>query len=177
MTHRAAPVPDTARFTAASALQRAAPELVALSLDAKQAHWNVTGPVFLPLHALTDEIAADARTWADRVAERAIALGFTVDGRPGPLPRSPASFPPGDCPITKPSPSSSTASTASSRSRARARRDLDQPMRSDTTSPSRCSRASRSTAGCSERSALTGSPSSSPRRSSGARRTPVTHAG
>ena len=75
-------VPDTARLTAASALQKLLPELVALTLDAKQAHWNVTGPAFLPLHALTDEIAADTRTWVDRVAERAVALGFTVDARP-----------------------------------------------------------------------------------------------
>lgn len=76
-------VPDTARLTAASALQKLLPELVALSLDAKQVHWNVTGPGFLPLHALTDEIAAFARDRADRVAERAVALGFTVDARPG----------------------------------------------------------------------------------------------
>ena len=68
---------------AASALQKLLPDLVALSLNAKQAHWNVTGPAFLPLHALTDHIAVDALRWADRVAERTVALGFTVDGRPG----------------------------------------------------------------------------------------------
>lgn len=55
---------------AASALQKVLPELVALSLNAKQVHWHVTGPGFLPLHALTDQIAADALGWADRVAER-----------------------------------------------------------------------------------------------------------
>lgn len=76
-------VPGTARLTAASALQKLLPELVALTLNAKQAHWNVTGPAFLPLHALTDEIAADVRAWVDRVAERAVALGFSVDARPG----------------------------------------------------------------------------------------------
>jgi starvation-inducible DNA-binding protein len=68
---------------AASALQTLLPDLVALALDAKQAHWNVTGPTFLPLHDLTDQLAADALAWADRVAERAVALGFAVDGRPG----------------------------------------------------------------------------------------------
>lgn len=83
MTTTALPtVPDTARLTAASALQKLLPELVALTLDAKQAHWNVTGPGFLPLHALTDQIAADTRLWTDRVAERAVALGLTVDARP-----------------------------------------------------------------------------------------------
>jgi starvation-inducible DNA-binding protein len=76
------PVPDTARLTAASAMQKLLPELVALALDAKQAHWNMTGRAFLALHMLTDEIAADTRTWVDRVAERAVALGFPVDARP-----------------------------------------------------------------------------------------------
>jgi starvation-inducible DNA-binding protein len=56
------PVPDTARFTSAPVLQRLLPELVALTLDLKQAHWNVTGPGFLPLHVLTDEVAAGVLT-------------------------------------------------------------------------------------------------------------------
>jgi starvation-inducible DNA-binding protein len=73
---------DADAITAASALQNLLPGLVALTLDAKQAHWNVTGAGFLPLHALTDEIAAATRVWADRVAERALALGFAVDARP-----------------------------------------------------------------------------------------------
>ena len=73
---------DTHPLTAASALQQLLPQLVALSLDAKQAHWNVTGARFLPLHVLTDEIARATRDWADRVAERALALGFAVDARP-----------------------------------------------------------------------------------------------
>jgi starvation-inducible DNA-binding protein len=82
MTTALAVTPDIATFTAAASLQKVLPPLVALSLDAKQAHWNVTGPRFLALHALTDEIAASARGWADRAAERAVALGFAVDARP-----------------------------------------------------------------------------------------------
>lgn len=89
-------VPDTARLTAASALQKLLPELVALSLDAKQVHWNVTGPGFLPLHTLTDEIAAFARDRADRIAERAVALGFTVDARPGTVAASHTRLPGGE---------------------------------------------------------------------------------
>ncbi|MGH9230149.1 MAG: ferritin-like domain-containing protein [Acidimicrobiales bacterium] len=77
---------------AASALQKLLPDLLALSLDAKQAHWNVTGPAFLTLHALTDQIAADAIGWADRVAERALALGFAVDGRPATVAASASPF-------------------------------------------------------------------------------------
>lgn len=78
-----ATVPDTADVTAGAALQAVLPDLVALSLEAKQGHWNVTGPIFLPLHNLTDTVAADARAWADRIAERAVALGSPVDARPG----------------------------------------------------------------------------------------------
>ncbi len=73
---------DSSQLTAASTLQEMVPELVSLSLNAKQVHWNVTGPAFLPIHELTDKIAQDAGDWADLIAERAMALGFTVDGRP-----------------------------------------------------------------------------------------------
>jgi starvation-inducible DNA-binding protein len=87
------PAPDTDRLAAASGLQKLLPELVALSLDAKQAHWNMTGPAFLPLHALTDEIADDTRAWADRIAERAVALGFYVDARPATVAAAAGRFP------------------------------------------------------------------------------------
>lgn len=73
--------PDRARLTAASALQRLLPPLVALKLDAKQAHWNMSGPKFLAMHRLTDELATDLSRLVDRVAERAAALGFAVDAR------------------------------------------------------------------------------------------------
>lgn len=88
-------VPDMARFTSASALQKLLPELVSFTLDLKQAHWNVTGPGFLPLHVLTDEIGADVRTWADRVAERAMALGFSADARPRTVAAVASNFPAG----------------------------------------------------------------------------------
>jgi starvation-inducible DNA-binding protein len=88
-------IPDTARLTAASSMQRLLPQLVALSLDAKQAHWNVIGPTFLSLHTLTDMIAVDARKWVDRVAERAMALGFTADARPGTVAAVGGRFPAG----------------------------------------------------------------------------------
>jgi starvation-inducible DNA-binding protein len=88
-------VPDTARLASAAALQRVLVDLMVLSLDAKQAHWNVTGEAFLPIHTLTDEVAVDARAWADRVAERAVALGFTVDARAGRLAAAAGDFPAG----------------------------------------------------------------------------------
>ena len=87
--------PNTATFTTAAALQKVLPDLIALSLNAKQAHWNVTGETFLALHELTDRIADDARAWADRVAERAIALGFAVDARPSTVAATDTPFPAG----------------------------------------------------------------------------------
>ncbi len=74
--------PDAADLAAAGSLQRLLPPLIALTLEAKQAHWNVTGPAFLPLHEFTDDLADEARAWTDRIAERAVALGSPVDGRP-----------------------------------------------------------------------------------------------
>ena len=73
---------ESSQLLAVSALQKLLPELKALALNAKQVHWNVTGPAFLPLHELTDRVARDTDEWADRVAERSLALGFPVDGRP-----------------------------------------------------------------------------------------------
>jgi starvation-inducible DNA-binding protein len=95
MTNVLDTAPDTARLTASSWLQRIVPELVALTIDAKQAHWNVTGPGFVPLHALTDQLADDSRAWTDRIAERALALGFAVDARAGTVASAAREFPAG----------------------------------------------------------------------------------
>jgi starvation-inducible DNA-binding protein len=56
-------------------------DLIVLSLHAKQAHWNVTGPQFRPLHEQFDAIATEARDAYDLVAERLLALGEPADGR------------------------------------------------------------------------------------------------
>lgn len=64
-----------------AALQEALVDLTALALNAKQAHWHVRGPQFVPVHEQLDAIANDARGWSDLVAERAVALGSPVDGR------------------------------------------------------------------------------------------------
>lgn len=57
-------------------------DLIALSLNAKQAHWHVRGQTFTQVHEQLDSLIADARDYADNVAERLVALGVTVDGRP-----------------------------------------------------------------------------------------------
>jgi starvation-inducible DNA-binding protein len=72
---------------AAIDLQVTLVELVDLSLQAKQLHWNVTGPAFKPLHEMLDEFAGEYRDWSDMVAERLAALGRTPDGRVGTVAR------------------------------------------------------------------------------------------
>jgi len=62
-------------------LQDALVDLIALGLNAKQAHWHVHGTQFLPVHEQLDLLADDTRQWADLVAERSVALGVPVDGR------------------------------------------------------------------------------------------------
>lgn len=89
MTHIG--IPDVAvegREEIASVLQEALVDLVALSLNGKQAHWHVTGRQFVPVHEELDAVVADARDWADLVAERAITLGVPVDGRPDTVART-----------------------------------------------------------------------------------------
>ena len=71
----------TARTAHAHLLQETLVELIDLSLQGKQAHWSVVGPLFAPLHAELDAIVDDARTWYDDVAERLAALDVPPDGR------------------------------------------------------------------------------------------------
>ena len=56
-------------------------DLIDLSLQGKQAHWNVTGPFFQSVHSQMDKIVDDAREWADEVAERIVAVGATASGQ------------------------------------------------------------------------------------------------
>ena len=63
------------------ALQDTLTELIDLSLQAKQAHWNVIGPNFRPLHEMLDDFVARYRDWYDEAAERLAAIGVAPDGR------------------------------------------------------------------------------------------------
>ena len=65
----------------ATELQTVLVDLIDLSLQGKQAHWNVVGPQFRTLHLELDEVVEDVRKWADDVAERLRALGVAADGR------------------------------------------------------------------------------------------------
>jgi starvation-inducible DNA-binding protein len=55
--------------------------LTDLSLAGKQAHWNLVGRLFHPLHLFLDTLIDSWRAAADSVAERAVALGYAPDGR------------------------------------------------------------------------------------------------
>lgn len=57
-------------------------DLIALSLNAKQAHWHVQGHHFMPVHLQLDALVEDTRRFADDVAERLVSLDVPVDGRP-----------------------------------------------------------------------------------------------
>jgi starvation-inducible DNA-binding protein len=65
----------------AEALQATLVELIDLSLQGKQAHWNLLGPSFKPIHLLLDELTDEYRDWYDEVAERLAASGVAADGR------------------------------------------------------------------------------------------------
>ncbi len=62
-------------------LQPTLVDLIAISLQAKQAHWNITGCNFSELHVQFDQISGAALEAADEVAERMAAIGVSPDGR------------------------------------------------------------------------------------------------
>ncbi|NYI03066.1 Dps family protein [Allostreptomyces psammosilenae] len=75
------PLNDNDLRTTGDALQGALVDVLDLSLVAKQAHWNLVGPRFRSIHLQLDEVVELARAAADRLAERAAALGVNPDGR------------------------------------------------------------------------------------------------
>ncbi|WP_210359469.1 Dps family protein [Sphingomonas beigongshangi] len=64
-----------------AALQQTLTELQQLQLQTKQAHWNVSGTLFYPLHELLQEHYEGVGKYADEVAERLLAIGASADGR------------------------------------------------------------------------------------------------
>jgi starvation-inducible DNA-binding protein len=82
MTTVKSPLADDARKHVAKALQGALVDLIDVALTAKQAHWNITGRHFRPLHEQLDEVVDIVREHSDSVAERAVAMGISPDGRP-----------------------------------------------------------------------------------------------
>ncbi len=71
----------TASATLSDNLQKVLVDLIELSLQGKQAHWNVVGRNFRDTHLQLDEIIDAAREFSDTVAERMRALHALPDGR------------------------------------------------------------------------------------------------
>jgi starvation-inducible DNA-binding protein len=71
----------TASETLSDNLQKVLVDLIELSLQGKQAHWNVVGKNFRDLHLQLDEIVDAARGFTDDVAERMRAIYAVPDGR------------------------------------------------------------------------------------------------
>jgi len=55
-------------------------DAIDLKFQAKQAHWNVKGMNFIALHELFDQVATEADTHIDDIAERITTLGGTALG-------------------------------------------------------------------------------------------------
>ena len=81
MAYTAQVLERDATHLSATELQAVLVDLIDLSLQGKQAHWNVVGLRFRTLHLEFDELVDDARKWSDEVAERLRALGVAADGR------------------------------------------------------------------------------------------------
>ena len=81
MTFKREILTGDAKQKVAAVLQDVLVDLVDLSLQLKQAHWNVRGQHFRPLHLQLDEIVETARDTSDEVAERLAILGVAPDGR------------------------------------------------------------------------------------------------
>ena len=75
------PLSDAAKAATGAALNRVLADLIDLSLVGKQAHWTLVGRGFRSLHLQLDEVVDAVRIHADDVAERAVTIGVTPDGR------------------------------------------------------------------------------------------------
>ena len=72
---------ENARTSMVALLNARLADALDMAAIAKQAHWNVKGPHFQPLHDLFDAVTDAVRVHADDIAERAVALGGTAAGR------------------------------------------------------------------------------------------------
>lgn len=78
---RAAAMVPEERLETAGILQQLLTNIIDLTLQAKQAHWNLRGFEFRSIHLQLDELVEAGRVYSDRLAERCLALGVAADGR------------------------------------------------------------------------------------------------
>jgi len=72
---------DQERNKSVKALQQLTVDLLALHNMYKESHWDVTGPLYVPLHQYYQQQADFYLQQADLFAERVLHLGASVDGR------------------------------------------------------------------------------------------------
>lgn len=72
---------DADRAKSSKLMQQLTVDLLSMFNQYKEAHWDVNGPLYLPLHEYYQEQADFYRNAADLFAERALQLGFSIDGR------------------------------------------------------------------------------------------------
>ena len=75
------PLEESKRQAINTDLQATVVELLELYHDAKQSHWNLRGPLYLPLHEHLQSYADLYRSYADILAERQLSIGMPADGR------------------------------------------------------------------------------------------------
>lgn len=80
MTFQREILPPEHRDTVSNALQATLNDLLDLSMQTKQAHWNVRGPNFRSLHLQLDEIFETTRMAVDEIAERLAQIGVASQG-------------------------------------------------------------------------------------------------
>jgi starvation-inducible DNA-binding protein len=73
-------LPEKTRAKVAAILNQSLADLSDLHSQTKQAHWNVRGPRFYPLHKLFDDLAGTVEPHLDETAERITALGGIAKG-------------------------------------------------------------------------------------------------
>lgn len=73
-------VPEDARAEMAELLNQLLADTLDLHSQIKQAHWNVRGLHFQPLHELFDQVAAVLPPFGDEIAERVGELGGAAIG-------------------------------------------------------------------------------------------------
>lgn len=73
-------IPETERKKIAEGLSRLLADSYTLYLKTHNFHWNVTGPMFQPLHIMFEEHYTELATAVDEIAERIRSLGEPAPG-------------------------------------------------------------------------------------------------
>ncbi len=76
------PLEQEKRRQVTAELQGLLVDLTDLRMQTTEAHWDLVGPLYLPVHEQLGEFADRYAKYIDRVAERSLSLGYSVDGRP-----------------------------------------------------------------------------------------------